>query len=336
MRVRVAVLAGGVSTERTISLETARAILAGLPADRYEAIPVEVTAAGGWAVAGGPPEFPESAAARLRSLGVDVVFPGLHGRFGEDGVVQGFLETIGFPCVGAGVAASALAMDKARTRDVAAAHGVPLAPAVEIRWDDSPENWRPRVAALGLPAVVKDPTGGSSIGVTIARSSAERDAATAALLDGVGRALVEAHVAGLELTCAVLGNTARGGAVRALPPILIRPKRGAGWFDYETKYDPDAVDELCPAPVDPALSAAVADCAVRMHRAIGAAGITRSDFMAPEGGPPVFLEINTLPGLTPASLVPKAAAAAGLPFPELLAKLVEEARACATDQRKGR
>lgn len=320
---RVAVLAGGTSPEHDVSLETAKAILAHLPPDRYEGFCVEIGRDGRWAVAGADPTRPETAVARLRELGVEVVFPGLHGRYGEDGTVQGFLEVVGLPCVGSGVAASALALDKARCGEVLAAWRIPMPVSTEVRAADSATDRAEWVAPLGLPAVVKDPTGGSSLDLFVVHTEEERDAAIARLLDRPGgRALVEQYVPGRELTVPVLGNGSLGGPLRVLPAILIRPRRAA-FFDYETKYDPEAVDEICPAPVEPEIVKFASSLARRAHAVLRCDGLTRTDFIVPEDGIPRFLEINTLPGLTPASLCPKAAVAAGMTFGDLLGELIE-------------
>jgi D-alanine-D-alanine ligase len=320
--IRVAVLAGGPSSERDISLQTGAAVMEHVPRDRIEPMWVEILADGRWAVEEAAPAPAWEALREFAERGVRVVFPALHGPFGEDGTVQGFLETAGLAYVGSGVGASAIAMDKTRAREVAAAHGVPLPNAVEIGGVTVSEALERVLERLAPPVVVKAPVGGSSLEVTIAP---DREALAAALDQHLaapgGRALVEERIPGPEITCAVLGNASVGEEPVALPPILIRP-RGSDWFDYATKYDPDGVDEICPAPVPGELVEEIDGLARRVHRAIRADGLTRADFIVPEGGPPRFLEINTLPGLTEVSLCPKAARVAGIEFPELLHRLV--------------
>ena len=307
-------LLGGTSPERAISLATGESVLAHFPVDRYTPRRIEILADGRWRPEDSDPVSPLSAGEIL--TGVDVAFPALHGRFGEDGTVQGFLDTVGIPYVGSGVAASALAMDKTRTREVLAAHGFAMPAAREVRTGDPTFPHR-------LPAVVKDPTGGSSLDLAVVRSEEEFRRAVDALLAPIGgRALIEEYVIGEELTCAVIGNASVGDELRAFPPVLIRPL-ASEWFDYETKYDPDAVDEICPAPIDPACNERVADLAIRAHRLLGCDGITRTDFIVPADGEPKFLEINTLPGLTAASISPKAARAAGMEFTDLIATLLD-------------
>jgi len=310
----VAVLCGGTSPERDISLATGASVLDHFPIDRYEPRRIEITADGRWRPEGSDAVPPIAAGETL--AGVDLAFPALHGRFGEDGTVQGFLETLGIPYVGSGVGASAMAIDKCRTREILAAHGLAMPAAVEIRAGEP-------VPAVALPAVVKDPTGGSSLDLAVVKSREDYERAVGNLLARPGgRALVEQYLPGEELTCAVLGNASVGGELRAFPPVLIRPL-ASEWFDYETKYDPDAVDEICPAPVDPAWIERVAGQATRAHRILGCDGITRTDFIVPGDGMPRFLEINTLPGLTAASISPKAARAVGMEFPELIAALLD-------------
>ena len=323
----VAVLGGGTSPERGISLMTAKSVRESLPPDEFDSCFVEIGPDGLWSVEGGPPVRAAAAASALHDAGVSVVFPGLHGRYGEDGTIQGFLEVAGFPYVGSGVAASALAMDKCRTREVLAAHGVPLPGGIEFSGESPEDAAAEAIRRLSLPAVVKHPTGGSSLEMKLVRDRSECLAALAEMLGSSGgRALVEEFVPGTELTCAVLGNASRGGGLEALPVVLIRPRR-ATWFDFATKYDPDAVDELCPAPVAAEVRARVADLSLLAHRVLRCDGLTRTDFIVPADGVPRFLELNTLPGLTPASISPKAAAAAGITFPELLRRLVRMALA---------
>lgn len=318
----VAVLGGGPSPEREISLATAAAVARSLSGEGFSAVPVTIGTNLSWSLPGAGPLAPEAAVAALRERGVRVVFPGLHGPFGEDGTIQGFLEVCGFACVGSGVGASALSMDKPRAREAAAARGLAVAAGLEFA-DVSPEEATERVLGrLGLPVVVKDPVGGSSLGMEMPRSPEDLRTALASFLSRPGgRVLVEERLTGLELSVPVLGNASTGGPVETLPPILIRPLR-SDWFDYRTKYDPEAVEELCPAPVPADLAARVSGDARTVHRTFRCDGLTRTDFIVPEDGAPRFLELNTLPGLTAASLCPKAAAAAGIPFPELLRRLV--------------
>jgi D-alanine-D-alanine ligase len=253
----------------------------------------------------------------------DVAFLALHGAFGEDGTVQGLLDAAGIPYTGSGVLASALAMDKPRSKAVVASAGVAVARGASVAAGD----WkRDRDAVLrrlsaspGSPAFVKPAGGGSSIGA----GPADDDATLASRLDEVfrchdERALVEERLVGREVTCAVLGN--RGQRLRALPVVEIVPE-GSAFFDYRAKYEPGACREICPARVTAEEAARVEEAAMAAHGALGCDGMSRSDFVLVDGVP-VYLETNTIPGLTATSLCPQAARAAGMAFPDLLSTLV--------------
>lgn len=306
--IRVAVLLGGPSEEREISLLSGRAVLGALDRSRYVAIPVEVDAGGRWQMPAG---------------GADLAFLALHGRFGEDGTVQALLEAAGIPYTGSGVAASALAMDKDRAKAAVEPAGVKAARGVAIgraRWEADPAGVVATLArSPGFPAFVKPAGGGSSIGAGPADDEesirARLEAAFACSGDAV---LVEERIAGREVTCAVLGN--RGRPARTFPPVEIVP-RGRPFFDYEAKYDPAACEEICPARLDPAETARVEAAAVAAHAALGCDGMSRSDFLLRDGEP-WYLETNTIPGMTENSLCPKAARAAGIDFPRLLDLLI--------------
>jgi len=344
-RIRVAVLMGGPSTEREVSLRSGAAVLAALDRRKYAPLAVDVRRDGTWGLpapeaepsllesASSPSEseFGGLAEAEVRGLlaraaderSVQVVFLALHGKFGEDGTVQGLLDAAGIPYTGSGVLASALAMDKEKARVVAAAAGLRIARGACVRreaWDAD------RAAVLaelgrepGFPAFVKPVDGGSSL----AAGPAEDAAALAARLDEIfglhgDRALVEERLVGREVTCAVLGN--RGRLARPLPPVEIVPK-GRPFFDYVAKYDAAACEEICPAPVGAAERKRIEEAAVAAHEALGCDGMSRSDFVLVDGEP-CYLETNTIPGMTETSLCPKAARAAGIPFPRLLDLLV--------------
>ncbi len=329
----VCVLLGGRSSEREVSLDSGRAVTAALELgqrralDRGEDAPrsvvaVEIAVDGRWLLAGEPLE-PAQALCRL-PLGT-VFFLALHGGEGEGGVVQGLLEGAGRDYTGSGVAASSLCLDKHRTRLVLADAGLRVAPGHLVR----PEAWGrdrgaevARLEALGGAAwFVKPNRGGSSLGVVQVESHGALRGAVEAVLGAGDAALVEARVAGVEATCGVLGN--RGEALRALPPVEIRP-RGAGYFDYREKYDAAGALELCPPEgFDPAIVERLQELARRAHEVAGCDGVSRTDFIVPaDGGDPVALEINTLPGMTARSLVPRSAEIAGLDFPALCLELV--------------
>ena len=243
----------------------------------------------------------------------DVVFLGLHGACGEDGRIQAAFDLMGIPYTGSGYLGSAIAMDKDLTKRLAAAAGVRTPKWRIVHYD------REDVAALiertPLPCVVKPVDSGSSIGVTIART---RGQLLAALEENrpLGRVIVEQYVQGRELTVAVLKD-------RALPSIEIIPQQG--FYDYKNKYQAGATVELCPAPIEPSLEKALGEAALSVHRLLGLSTYSRSDFIVNEAGEFYFLEVNTLPGMTPTSLVPQAAAAVGIGYGELCQIIVDDA-----------
>ena len=292
---RVLLIAGGWSGEREVSLSGARQIEIALKALGHE--PEFFDLSGG---------FPELIRRAKRS---DFAFINLHGSPGEDGLVQALLETTGTPFQGSGPAGSFLALNKAAAKAVFQASGLPTPP-----WELLTSPADTNALRLELPVFVKPNMGGSSLGMGLV----EREEDLAGALDTVFRlgeeALVESYMAGEELTCAVLGET-------ALPLILIKPKAGSRFFDYANKYDADGAEEICPAPVDEEITRTLQAMALRAHHMLGLAGYSRADFIWTERGP-FLLEVNTLPGMTPTSLVPRAAKAAGYSFEELIAELI--------------
>ena len=349
-KIRVGVLAGGASAERQISLASGLQIADQLPKDRYEVVMLDPLAlmahhpalsdeqralAQRLIAGGGTPEaLPErdrelptqmqdtmhrassALASAISALspaggGIDVAFIALHGPWGEDGKIQGVLETFGIPYTGSGVLASALAMDKVMAKSVLAANGidVPLGVVVTRATD------RPTIAP---PAVVKPVENGSSVGVSMVDDPAGYPAAIAEALRYDRRALVEERITGIELTVGVIGPD---DELFALPVIEIVPKRA--FFDYRAKYDSGASDEICPARIPDAVAKRAQELAVRAHRALGCRAISRLDLIwSPVTDRMVALEVNTMPGMTANSLVPKAARVAGISFPDLVERLV--------------
>jgi D-alanine-D-alanine ligase len=320
---RVAVLMGGPDEEHDISIETGSAVLAGLKEKGHEATAVRIERDGSWSFAGGDPCSTGSALDRLRAEH-DVTFVAMHGRTGEGGIVQGALELAGIPFTGSDSRSSAAAMDKRTSRALFRQARLPVAAARFV----APDSRRgPRgeaegiVSELGLPVFAKPTDSGSSYGVTLVEDTGGLLAAVEKAFDDGTTLIVEAKVEGPEYTTAVLE---RGGPAEALPPILIRPKKGARFFTLDVKYDPDAVDEICPAPVPEDVLEPLRALGLKAHRALGCRDISRTDIMWGETGP-VLLETNTIPGLTPASLFPKAATAAGISFAELVSGLARRA-----------
>jgi D-alanine--D-alanine ligase len=341
MRMDVCVLAGGRSPEHDVSLASAAQVLHHLDRDRWRVWPVFLARDGGWWPAREPlargaewrRDDPSTAIGPLRPgaalawlldhARIDVVLPVLHGPFGEDGTVQGMLELHDVPFVGSGCAASAVAMDKLRTRQVLQAAGVPLANAYEpelplARARASIEY--PRLCAtVGTPAFVKVDASGSTVGVQRVETEAQLDAFFGAFRGRFRRWFAEAALVGEEITVAVLGNT--GGDLQALPPVGIYPRCDT-WFTHEAKYQPGATEETVPPRGwDAPRIAAVQQLARRCHEALVCDGMSRTDMIVTADGP-VVLETNTIPGLTRTSLLPQAAAAVGLSFPALLDRLL--------------
>ena len=335
----ITVLAGGLSPESDISLVSGRQVLAHLDRANYRVWPVRMQRDGTWAVPEEPlgpfagdapfpergmhPMYPGAALAYLAEKGaLDVVFPVLHGPFGEDGTIQGMLDIHGIRYVGSGCAASAVAMDKIRTRECLTAVGVPMAEAyvgLPVHAADPEEEASIIEDHVGFPCFLKTDQSGSSLGVAKA-SSREDVIAFFAHAKSLGRRfLAEEFVAGEEISVPVLGNAGYG--VQALIPVGIYPK--TEFFDYESKYDPELCDEIVPPRHLPKERIPeVQDLAVRCHEALTCDGLSRVDMIVTDEGP-VVLEVNTMPGFTPASLYPKSAAAQGITYPDLLGKLID-------------
>ena len=320
---RVAVLMGGPDEEHAISIETGEGVLAGLEEQGHAVAPVKIERDGAWVFAGAGPCSTGAALDRLRA-DFDVAFVALHGRTGEGGIVQGALELAGMPFTGSDSRSSAAAMDKRISRALFRQARLPVAAARFVA-PDSKRGTRGEaegiVAELGLPVFAKPVDSGSSYGVTLVEDPATLLAAVEAAFEQGRTLIVEAKVEGPEYTTAVLE---RDGPPEALPPILILPKKGARFFTLDVKYDPEAVDEICPAPVPEEVLEPLRALGLKAHRALGCRDFSRTDIMWGETGP-VLLETNTIPGLTPASLFPKAAQAAGISFSELVSGLTRRA-----------
>ena len=300
---RVAVLYGGMSAEREVSLSTGRQVITALREAGYEVTPVEVK---------------DDLAAVIRALDPrpDAVFNALHGRFGEDGAIQGVLDWLAIPYTHSGVRASALAMDKVAAKAIFAAAGLPV-PRGQVVDIAALEHNDP----MPLPYVIKPINEGSSVGVEIMREGGNRRAAVAASWTFGASALVEEFIPGRELTVAVMGE-------KALAVTEITAANG-DFYDYEAKYADGGSRHVIPAPVHPEIYTRAMDVALRAHRALGCRGASRCDFRYDdtqgEPGRLVLLELNTQPGLTPTSLLPEQAAHLGMSFPQLCAWMVENA-----------
>jgi D-alanine-D-alanine ligase len=351
-KTRVAIVFGGRSTEHAISCVSAGSILGALDPDQYDVLPVGITKEGGWVLAGNDPstlaiagrQLPEVTAASgnavvlaadptatelivrdpadgISSLaGVDVVFPVLHGAYGEDGTIQGMLEMAGLPYVGANVFASAAAMDKEFTKKLAAVEGIPVGPYAVLRAGASlSEADKER---LGLPVFVKPSRAGSSTGITKISDWADLDAAVATAREIDPKVLVEAAIVGREIECGVLEGEAGGSPEASLLAEI--HVDDADWYDFATKYLVGSRYTI-PADLPPAIFKKVQEFALQTFTALDCAGLARVDFFVGPAGEPTVNEVNTMPGFTPASMFPRMWAAAGVDYPTLVSRLLDDA-----------
>ncbi len=291
---------GGRSSEHEVSLESARSVVGGLDTERYEALPLEIPRKGPW--------LPTAA----ELSGVDVVFPVLHGPFGEDGTVQGLLELADVAYVGAGVTASALAMDKDLFKAALRDKGIPVARSVALRPGDEVS------APFGFPCVVKPARLGSSVGISVVRSEEGFPAAVELAFAHDEKILVEEFLDGVEVECSVLGNL---DPVASVPGEIV--PLASDWYDYEAKYAEGGMDLVVPARVSAASASRVQELAVAAFTAIDCEGMARVDFFVRPDGEVVVNELNTIPGFTATSVYAKLFEASGLPYSELLDRLVE-------------
>ena len=320
VRTRVAVLAGGRSSEHDISLASARSVLAALDPARYETVVVEIDRGGRWELASADPELAEASVETLPVIAssapaatlatVDVVFPILHGPFGEDGTVQGLLELAGVPYVGAGVAASALCMDKDLFKAVLRDRGIPVARNVTLRDGDAPEH------PFEYPVFVKPARLGSSVGISKVRSDAELPGAVELARRHDDKVLIEEGVAGVEVECGVLGD--REPIASVVGEIVAH----ADWYDFSAKYDQGGMDLVVPARIPPESDARVRELAVESFVATECEGMARIDFFVRPDGDVVVNELNTIPGFTATSVYAKLFEASGVPYEELLERLI--------------
>jgi D-alanine-D-alanine ligase len=356
-RVRVAVVYGGRSSEHAISCVSAGSILRNLDPERFEVVAVGITPEGAWMLTDATPEtlaitdgqlpevtrssgtelaLPADPARRgqLLSLGqdtgtllasVDVVFPVLHGPYGEDGTIQGLLELAGVPYVGAGVLASAAGMDKEFTKKLLTAAGLPIGDHVVLRPRDATLSLDDR-DRLGLPVFVKPARGGSSIGVSRVTTWDDLEQAIAQARRHDPKVVVEAAVEGRELECGVLEFPDGRVEASVVGEIRVAGVRGRedGFYDFATKYLEDAAELDVPAKVEDDVADAVREMAIQAFHAIDCQGLARVDFFLTEDGP-VINEINTMPGFTTISMYPRMWAASGVDYPTLLATMVDTA-----------
>ena len=362
-KVRVGVLFGGKSGEHEISLLSAQSVMRAMDQDKYDIVPIGITSEGRWLTGGDPlkaltggqmtmhklleaPVVYRSASEVSRALvpgarpsripPLDVIFPVLHGPMGEDGTVQGLLELADIPYVGAGVAASAVGMDKAVMKDVFRAHGLPVAPYLAIlrsAWEHDPTAVMAQIEAqLGFPCFVKPANLGSSVGITKVHGLVELDAALVEAASFDRKLVVEAAVPqAREIECSVLGND---NPIASVPGEI---KPGREFYDYEAKYFDENTELIIPAPISDELAGRVRDLAVRAFRVVDCAGMARVDFLlSAETGELYVSELNTIPGFTAVSMYPKLWEASGVSYPELIDRLIELALERHRDKKRSR
>ena len=300
---KVALLAGGTSGEREISKASGDGVQGGLIEAGFDVVRLDPAK--------------KKDLVRLMSEHFDVAFLCLHGKGGEDGTVQGMLELLGIPYTGSGVLASATAMNKSRSKVMYEHAGIPIIPGVDLSAGDEVDV-EGIIRVVGIPCVVKPATEGSSLGLRIVQDKADLKEAIDFVFTVDDDIVIEKFVKGTETTIAVLGNE----EPEALPVIEIVPL-AADTYDFESKYAPGGCKHICPACLDDETTAKLQELAKKAHLALGCRGVSRTDFIVDEEGRPWILETNTIPGMTPTSLLPDTAAVKGYSFPELCTRLVE-------------
>lgn len=306
-RARIAVLMGGQSPEREVSLRTGTAVHRSLSRRGYDAVTIDV----------GPTLYRD-----LQEQKIEIAFVSLHGPGGEDGVIQGFLETVGIPYTGSSLQANALGMHKVTTKTILAAHKIPVPAGTVIkRGEKVPSGTALRSARLRWPVVVKPASQGSTIGVTIVRKPSQWSEALELAHRYDREAMVEAYIPGHEVTVSLIGSGE--GAPMVLPAVeIVAPE---GFYDFSAKYEKGKTQYLCPAPLSAAITKQIRTLALKTYLVMGCDGAIRVDFRITPRGRPYVLEINTVPGMTETSLLPMAAAQAGIDYDELTERILQSA-----------
>jgi D-alanine-D-alanine ligase len=362
-KIKIGLIFGGRSGEHEVSLMSARGIMAAIDRDKYQVVPIGITKEGSWLASGDPlkalatgePSQSNHAALlaepsqrglmrledreqdrtieAVQVSEIDVAFPILHGPYGEDGTVQGLLELAGIPYVGAGVAASAVGMDKVLFKHIMQAHGLPMAPYLALKrrdWEKSPDDMLAYIEAeLGYDCFVKPANLGSSVGISKAHDRTELRAA----LDDAARydrkLLVEVAVDAREIEVSVLGND---DPIASVPGEVVPCNE---FYDYAAKYIEEDSELLIPAPIPAATAQKVRELAVQAYLAIDCAGMARADFLLERSTGKVYInEVNTLPGFTPISMYPKLWEASGISYTALIDRLIELALERSADKRR--
>jgi D-alanine-D-alanine ligase len=354
---RVAVLFGGRSSEHAVSCVTAAGVLGAIDRTKYDVIPIGIAKSGQWVLAGEdtaqwslsasslPEVLPSAQTVTLAEIGgehqlivaspnevprelgtVDVVFPLLHGPFGEDGTIQGLLELSDTRYVGAGVLASAVGMDKHFMKVVFEAAGLRVGPYVAVtdrQWRNDPESVRKRVDLLGFPVFVKPARAGSSMGISKVDSLDDLDAAIEAAREHDFKLVIEAGIVGREIECAVLEGRGSDAPRTSLPGEITVAEGDHQFYDFNAKYVDDAAALSCPADMPEEAIARVRELAAVAFDAVGAEGLSRVDFFYTPDGAVIINEINTMPGFTPKSMYPQMWASSGLSYPDLIDELIQ-------------
>ncbi|RLL48183.1 D-alanine--D-alanine ligase [Oceanobacillus piezotolerans] len=303
---KIAVLYGGISGEREVSLSSGKGIIQALKQKGHEVIGVD---------------FNPNKLEEILQLKVDLVFIGLHGRYGEDGKLQGLLDMLGIPYVGSGVLASALAMDKSKAKQIFEKNNIPVARSVTytINQPSDVDVIKNSIKqTFQVPFVIKPNEEGSTLGLSIIENEEEIESAIEKATKSDKNILVEKFVKGREVTVPVLGKP---GEERALPIIEIIPKNA--FYDYESKYAPGGSEHIVPAAIDNKLTMQIQEYAVLAHQALGCETYSRVDFILGEDNVPIILEVNTLPGMTPTSLFPDSAKSIGISYEDMIQEFVQ-------------
>jgi D-alanine-D-alanine ligase len=345
MKKRVAIICGGRSSEHEISCISAGSVFAAIDRTRYEPILIGITKSGKWVAVPEShsmkiegkilPTIPESAPAVVadvagfsvagRKLAIDIVFPLLHGPFGEDGTIQGLLEMADIPYVGSGVLASAVAMDKSFAKSIFASQGIATAPGIVVKkaeWEAAPTEIIKKVSELSYPVFVKPARGGSSRGTTKVKGADHLATAVGEALSFDTKVLIEKAIVGSEIECAVLEIDGEPQA-SIVGKIIIDSK--FEFYDFEAKYLDGATDIELPAPITPSSSDAIRKAAISAFKALGCSGLARVDFFLTHSGQVIINELNTMPGFTSTSVFPKMWAASGVGYAEVITHLLQTA-----------
>ncbi len=294
---KIGVLLGGLSSEREVSLASGNAILNALHEKGYRAVAIDVG---------------RDVARTISDNGVEAAFIALHGKFGEDGAIQGLLEVMGIPYTGSGILASALGMNKTVSKQVFAAHGLIVGP-YEVLYAGAADTVNSVLSRLRFPAVIKPHAEGSSVGVSLVFRKEDVAPAVELAFKYGGEILIEKFIKGREVQVGILGD-------RALGAIEIVPKRA--FYDYTAKYEKGMSDHFFPARIPEAVYKRTLEAGLAAHRALGCRGYSRVDFIINDAGAPYILEVNTLPGMTATSLLPEIAKGSGIPFPDLVEEIL--------------